>query len=56
MVINKEILVVFTSLFDDNSFNIHRGRSFMKCLGLKWGLALNFGKKALEVNALCNHP
>lgn len=55
IVVNKEILIVFTALFDDNSFNIRRGRSFMKCLGLKWGVAINFGKKALEVNALSNH-
>lgn len=44
--------VVFTALFDDNNFNIQRCRSFMKALGLNWGIAINFGKRKLEINGL----
>lgn len=56
LVVNGQILVTLTALFDDNEFNIHRARSFLGCLGLNWGLAINFGKKTLEVTALSSTP
>lgn len=52
LIVEKELVVVFTALFDDNTFNIQRCRSFMKALGLNWGVAINFGKRKLEVNGL----
>ncbi len=55
-VINNKILVTLTALFDENQFNIHRAKSFMECLGLNWGLAINFGKKTLEIQALAVSP
>jgi GxxExxY protein len=56
LVVNGQILVTLTALFDDNEFNIHRAQSFMTCLGLNWGLAINFGKKSLQINALSSAP
>ena len=56
LVVNKHILVTLTALCDDNEFNIHRAQSFLACLGLNWGLAFNFGKKSLQINALSSTP
>jgi GxxExxY protein len=56
LVIEKEFLLVFTSLFDANVFNIHRARSFLKSLDLPYGIAVNFGKQNYEINALINIP
>ena len=52
LIVEKELVVVFTALFDDNTFNIQRCRSFMTALGLNWGIAINFGKRKLEINGL----
>jgi len=54
LVIDDKIMVTFTALFDDNKFNISRGQSFLKTLGLKWGISVNFGKSKLEIKSLCN--
>ena len=48
LVIEDRILLVYTSLFDCNQFNISRGLSYMKGLGVAWGIAANFGKKVAE--------
>jgi GxxExxY protein len=56
LVVNGQILITLTALFDDNEFNVLRGQSFLKCLDLKWGLAINFGKKSLQINALFSAP
>lgn len=53
-VVGHQTLFVFSALFDDNQFNLHRTRSFMKCLGMHRGLAVNFGKKNLEIHALAS--
>ncbi|MFH0880464.1 MAG: GxxExxY protein [Lentisphaerota bacterium] len=52
LIVEKELVVVFTALFDDNNFNIQRCRSFMKALELNWGIAINFGKRKLEINGI----
>lgn len=52
IVIDRKVLFVWSALFDDNGYNIHRGRSFMSALGLDWGIAVNFGKRKLEINSL----
>lgn len=52
MLIENKILLTQTALFDKNEFNIHRGLSFMKALNIPFGLAVNFGKRKLEINAL----
>lgn len=52
LLVEKKILIVFTALFDDNEFNIRRGVSFMKSLGIHWGIAVNFGKKTVQLDGL----
>ena len=52
MLIENKILFTHSALFDKNDFNIHRGLSFMKTLNIPFGLAVNFGKKKQEINAL----
>lgn len=52
LIVNNRLLIAFTTLFDSNEFNISRGLSFMKTLGLKWGIAANFGRDKAEFQAL----
>ncbi|MCA1808651.1 MAG: GxxExxY protein [Lentisphaerae bacterium] len=52
LIIEDHLLLVFTALFDDNKFNISRGLSFMKALNVPWGIAVNFGKKTVQLNGL----
>jgi len=52
IVINDRMLLTFTALFDNNSFCVDRGLSFMKALGLRWGIAANFGKKTAQFTGL----
>lgn len=52
IVIENRLLLVFTALFDNNQFNISRGLSFMKCLHIPWGIAVNFGKKRVQTKGL----
>ncbi len=52
LVIDGRMLLTFTALFETNDFSINRGRSFMKALGIRWGVAANFGKKVAQINGL----
>lgn len=52
LIVNDRLLITFTALFDSNSFNIGRGLSFMKSLGLEWGIAANFGSFVAEFSGL----
>jgi len=52
LVIEGCILLVYTALFDSNQFNISRGLSYLKALGLHWGVAANFGKEVAEFTGL----
>ena len=54
LLVDDRIVVAFTALFDDNNFNINRGRSFLKALNLSWGIAANFGKTQAEITGLHN--
>jgi GxxExxY protein len=54
LIIEDRILLVFTALFDSNDFNVKRGLSFMKSLNVSCGIAVNFGKHALQINGLRN--
>ena len=56
LVIDNRLLLVYTALFDSNQFNVSRGLSYLRALGLEWGLAANFGKKTLELTGLRCHP
>ena len=48
IVIENRLLLVYTALFDSNEFNLNRGKSYLKALGLDWGIAANFGKNKAE--------
>jgi GxxExxY protein len=52
LLIENRLLLVFTALFEDNQFNISRGLSFMNTLDIPWGLAVNFGKRSVEIQGL----
>lgn len=52
LIVSGKILFVWTALFDSNSYNVSRGLSYMKSLGLEWGVAVNFGKQRVEIMAL----
>ena len=52
VVAADRILMVVTALFDSNDFNISRGLSYLRALGLRWGIAANFGKQMVEIAGL----
>jgi len=56
LLVAGRILVTLSALFDENSFNISRGLSYMKALGLEWGVAVDFGRRTLRVNGLHLQP
>jgi len=51
-VIEDRFVLTLTAQFDNNAFNISRGLSYLRTLELPWGVAVNFGRKELQVNAL----
>lgn len=52
LLIEGRVLLVMTALFEDNEFNVSRGISLMKSLGINRGIAANFGRKRVELNGL----
>lgn len=56
LVIEDCILLTITALFDNNEFNINRGKSYLKAMGLNWGIAANFGKTKAEFAGITNRP
>ncbi len=50
--VENVILLTYSALFDNNQFNMNRGRSYMKALGLHWGIAANFGKSQAQLTGL----
>ncbi len=49
LVINEEAVFCHTCLYGDNDFNCSRVVSYMKALNIPYGMAVNFGKRVLEV-------
>ena len=49
LVVNERLVLVISSLFDTNEFNVNRARSYLKALNLNWGIAADFGKKRAEI-------
>lgn len=49
LVVNQRIVLTLSALFDSNDFNISRGKSYLKALGLTWGIAADFGKTRAEI-------
>ncbi len=52
IVIEDCMLLTVTALFDSNAFSINRGKSYLRALGLNWGIAVNFGKTKAEFTGL----
>ena len=52
LVVEDVILLTYTALFDNNDFNMNRGRSYLKALDLHWGIAANFGKLQAQLTGL----
>ncbi|MCC5847716.1 MAG: GxxExxY protein [Verrucomicrobia bacterium] len=50
-IVEEEVVICQTSLFNDNDFNRLRTRSFMKDLNLPRGLSVNSGKKLSQIEA-----
>lgn len=51
IVLDQKVVFCHTSLFDDLSFTRSRATAFMKDLDLPYGVAVNFGKEILTVQA-----
>jgi len=52
LVVAGRAVVALSSLFDENSFNISRGLSYMDAIGLELGAAADLGRRVLRVNGL----
>ncbi len=52
LVVEDVILLTYSALFDNNDFNMNRGRSYLKALDLHWGIAANFGKTRAQLTGL----
>ena len=52
LLIEDSIVLVLTGLFDSNGFNIKRVQSYLRSLGLNWGIAVNFGKSEAQFTAV----
>ncbi len=52
MIIHDDTVFCHTCLYDSNEFNLSRTRSFLKALGLHRAVAVNFGKRTLDVHFL----
>lgn len=48
LLIEDRLVLASTALFDGNTFNFNRGRSFLRALNCEWGVAANFGKKKAQ--------
>ena len=47
-------LLTYSALLEDNKFNVSRGVSCLKVLDCKLGIAVNFGKKVLQLSGYRN--
>jgi hypothetical protein len=52
LVVENQVLVAFTALFEDIQFGINRGLSYMRALGIEWGVAVDFGKAKAHLTGL----
>lgn len=52
VLVEDRIVLCHTALFDDNQYNRNRCKSYMKALGLRWGIAANFGKARAEMTGM----
>jgi GxxExxY protein len=52
ILIEDSFVLTWSALMNNNQGNTRRGVSFLKALGLKFGVAVNFGKNELQVDGL----
>ena len=50
-IVNNEVVICQTSLFNDNDFNRLRVQNFMSDLNISRGLSVNSGKKSFQIQA-----
>jgi GxxExxY protein len=51
-IIEDRFVLTLTAQFDNNEFSKSLGMSCLKTLNLPWGVAVNFGRTELQINAL----
>ena len=52
LLVEDSVVLTFAAQFDNNDFNINRGRSYLKALGKQWGVAANFGKSQAQITGI----
>ena len=50
LVIDNRIVLTVSALLDQNAINISRGKSYVRALGLQWGIGVNFGKRMVPIS------
>jgi len=56
IVVEDRVLLVVTALLEVNQFSVNRGLSYLKALGLGWGIAADFGKTDVQITGLRRRP
>ncbi len=51
-VVEDRFVLTLSAQFDNNEFNNSLGQSYLRTLDLPWGIAVNFGRTELQINAL----
>jgi len=51
-LVEDRLLIAFIALFDNDRFSINRGLSYLRALGLQWGVAINFGRTEARITRL----
>lgn len=52
LIVENQFVIVYTALFDNVQFSINRGLSYLRALGLEWGVAVDFGKHEARITGL----
>ncbi len=52
VVVEGKIVLTLSALLEENGLNIRRGLSYLKDLNLHYGIAVNFGKRRLQLNGI----
>lgn len=53
VVIEHQLILVWTALYDHNHYNVARARSFLQAMNLQQALAVNFGTRELHIQRIC---
>lgn len=52
VVIENDVLLTYTTLFDNNQFAINRGLSYLRALNIEWGVAVDLGNLRARLTGL----